>query len=148
MFFLAAFIVLFFDQFSKYLVLQRMDFQETFPVIENIFHITLITNPGAAFGMMEHRIAFFVAITLVVVAVIVAFLLYLPAENKMLKIGLALQLGGAMGNLVDRLRFGYVVDFFDFLIWPIFNIADIAIVVGLFFIGYDMIFKNPQKKPT
>lgn len=81
--------------------------------------------------MLAYQTPFFVAISLIVIGVIVIAYRQLPNRQPYLKLALALQLGGALGNLVDRVRFGYVVDFLDFHIWPVFNLADVAIVVGV-----------------
>ncbi|MDW7651286.1 MAG: signal peptidase II [Bacillota bacterium] len=130
-FYLIAAAVLLADQTTKLLIIRTMSPHESIPVILNVFHITYIRNFGAAFGILAHRTGFFVLITVAVVLFILFFLHQLPKEHKLLRIALALQLGGALGNLLDRLRFGYVVDFLDFRFWPVFNIADIAIVVGI-----------------
>ncbi len=127
------------DQWSKFFALDRMSFFESIPVIENIFHITLIQNYGAAFGIFPHMRVFFIVITLVIVLLILAFLRHVPRGLGFLRLGLALQLAGALGNMTDRVRLGYVIDFLDFRIWPVFNVADMAIVVGVFFLAFDLL---------
>ena len=104
------------DQVVKFLVAHEMFPGMSIPVIQDVFHITFVLNPGAAFGILAHQRSFFI-------------------------VGTALLLGGALGNLIDRVRFGHVIDFFDFRIWPVFNIADIAIVVGVAAIIYAILFK-------
>lgn len=125
--------VLFFvlDQWSKWLIMARMDQGESIPLIDGIFYLTYVRNPGAAFGMLPYKTAFFVTVTAAVLVGIVIFFRYVPRGRTLLKTGLALQVGGAAGNLLDRLRFGHVIDFFDFRVWPVFNIADIGIVIGV-----------------
>ncbi|MBU7008475.1 signal peptidase II [Phosphitispora fastidiosa] len=119
------------DQFSKWFVISRMTKSESIPVIEPVFYITYVMNPGAAFGMLPYKTVFFVSVTVVVLLGIIFFARRIPARKVLLKTGLALQVGGAVGNLIDRLRFGQVVDFFDFRVWPVFNIADMGIVFGV-----------------
>jgi signal peptidase II len=115
-------------------------------VIANVFHITYWRNPGAAFGILAYRTEFFIIIgTLVAVGIIIA-LLKLPPGKHLLKVALAMLLGGAIGNLIDRVRIGYVIDFFDFRIWPVFNIADSAIVIGVILLAWFLLVM-PETKP-
>ncbi|MEW6661633.1 MAG: signal peptidase II [Bacillota bacterium] len=138
--------VLFFDQLSKWIIQETMELGQSIPVITNIFHITYWRNPGAAFGIMAFRTNFFIIVGFLVVAAIIIVLLRLPPERKLLKVALALQLGGAVGNLIDRIRTGYVVDFFDFRVWPVFNIADSAIVIGVILLSWFLLV-TPETKP-
>ena len=104
---------------------------ESVPVIENIFHWTYILNPGAAFGMFEGSRWFFVVIAIGVLVGIWYMKDEINEGGWMMQYGAALFGGGAIGNLIDRARSGLVIDFFDFRIWPVFNVADIAICVGV-----------------
>ena len=108
-----------------------MNLHDSIAVIPGVFYITYVKNYGAAFGILAHRTGLFVIITVLVVLLIVYFLRQLPKDQKLLRIALVLQLGGALGNLVDRLLYGFVIDFLDFRFWPVFNVADIAIVAGI-----------------
>lgn len=119
-----------FDQISKYLIRQWMVLHESIPVIPGFFHITYILNKGAAFGIMENQRWIFLAIA------IALFILYFCIRKRlptswMVQWGSGLLLGGALGNALDRFLRSAVTDFFDFQIWPIFNIADIGIVCGV-----------------
>ena len=130
-FLLVALLVIIFDQLTKYYVVSNFYLGESVPVIENIFHWTYILNPGAAFGMFEGSRWFFVVIA---IGVLVGILYMKDEINEggwMMQYGAALFGGGAIGNLIDRARSGLVIDFFDFRIWPVFNVADIAICVGV-----------------
>lgn len=118
------------DQVSKYYIQSTMMLGESIPVWEDIFHITYILNPGAAFGMMANQTAFFIVLALAIVGAVIYFYPTIRRESRVMKLGIGLLLGGAIGNLIDRVQIGMVVDFFDFRIWPIFNIADIGIVCG------------------
>lgn len=122
--------VFFVDQMIKLLVESTMHVGQSVPVLGKIFSLTYVLNPGAAFGMMEYQRWFFVAIALGVFLVTFIFYKRLQKECKVLRCGIGLLLGGAAGNLADRIKTGLVVDYFDFHIWPVFNFADIAICVG------------------
>lgn len=134
------------DQAIKFLVVSLMELGESIPVFAGIFHITYIENPGAAFGLFANqRLVFIVAGILVIAA---ACLMYrrLMSEKAIIRWGVALLLGGAVGNLIDRLRIGGVIDFLDFRIWPVFNIADIGICVGVALLMYALIYDAEKEK--
>ncbi|MHA0855869.1 signal peptidase II [Paenibacillus sp. CMAA1364] len=150
---LVAFLV---DQGTKYLIASRMELTEQIPVIGNFFLITSHRNRGAAFGILEDQRWFFIAITIVVVIAIVWYLQkVMKTSNKILPLALSLVLGGALGNFIDRVIAGEVVDFLQFnfgsYTFPIFNIADSCIVVGVGLIIVDSfldIKRNPAKPNT
>lgn len=127
------------DQFSKYIVVENMALGESIPIIEELFHLTYILNPGAAFGMFAHNRLFFIAIAVVVIGIIIWARREILASPWEVKAGCGLFLGGAIGNLIDRARQGLVIDFFDFRIWPVFNIADIAICIGVGLIIWNLL---------
>lgn len=130
-FVIVALLVVIIDQLTKYYVVENFYLGESVPVIENIFHWTYILNPGAAFGMLEGSRWFFVVIAVGVLGGIWYMKDEINEGGWMMQYGAALFGGGAIGNLIDRARSGLVVDFFDFRIWPVFNVADIAICVGV-----------------
>lgn len=127
------------DQFSKYIVVENMALGESIPIIEEVFHLTYILNPGAAFGMFAHNRLFFIAIAVIVIGIIIWTRREILASPWEVKAGCGLFLGGAIGNLIDRARQGLVIDFFDFRIWPVFNIADIAICIGVGLIIWNLL---------
>ncbi|SMB94458.1 signal peptidase II Aspartic peptidase. MEROPS family A08 [Thermanaeromonas toyohensis ToBE] len=136
---LLALIVFLSDQISKLLVRQWLQPNQSVPVLNNIFHLTYINNPGAAFGIFAYQTPLFIILTLAVIGIIIIAYKQFPIHNRLnLKLALALQLGGALGNLLDRIRFGYVVDFLDFRVWPVFNLADVAIVLGVGLIIWEL----------
>lgn len=137
--------VLVLDQGTKLLVQNAMFEGQSVPVINGIFHLTFVKNAGAAFGIFRDKTLFFVVVTLLVITLIIAFYRKVPKEKWLLRIGLGLQVGGALGNLFDRIRLGRVVDFFDFQVWPVFNIADMAIVLGVSILVLELI-RTPEKK--
>lgn len=126
------------DQLVKHLVVSTMHLGQSLPVIKGIFHITYVLNPGAAFGMLEHQRWFFIVVALAAVLLGVAFYKKLQQESFLMRSGAGLLLGGAIGNLADRIQSGLVVDFLDFRIWPVFNIADIAICAGAGILIFDI----------
>ena len=127
------------DQLTKKLVTSSLALGEWWSPIPNLwrlFRITYTTNSGAAFGMFPKQGIFFVVIAIVVVAAIVLYYRQLPTGGWLIRVSLGLQLGGAIGNLIDRLRFGYVIDWLDIGFWPIFNVADACITTGVILIAY------------
>lgn len=110
------------------------------PVIGEYIRFTYVENRGAAFGVLQNQTAFFVLVGLVVISVIVASYRYIPEPSWLLNICLGLQMGGAVGNLIDRIQVGYVVDFIDLTFWPVFNIADSAICIGVAGLAYTVLF--------
>jgi len=138
------------DQLSKAVVQLLMYQGESIPVAPSVFHLTYIMNPGAAFGLLAHQTTLFVAVTVLLVAVVLLGYKRLPPGRTPLRYGLGLVVGGALGNLVDRLRYGRVVDFLDFRIWPVFNLADTAIVIGACLLIWGLLKdagKKAEKEP-
>lgn len=136
------------DQWSKYYVQTHMSLGMSIPLIPSVFHLTYILNPGAAFGILENQRTFFVIVGLLMISAVVYLYPRIPANMRLLRLGTGLMMGGAVGNVIDRIQTGHVVDFFDFRIWPIFNIADIAIVVGVSCIIYTLLFIAEKKDET
>ena len=125
------------DQVTKQWVAQTFDYRETLAVMP-YFNLTYVHNPGAAFSFLADQPGwqrwFFTAIATIACIVFVVWLSKTPKENKILSVGFALMLSGALGNLIDRVLFGYVIDFLDFYVgnahWPAFNVADSVILIG------------------
>ena len=119
------------DQFTKYLALTFLSGHDSLPIFPGIFHLTFVRNTGIAFGFFrEHESLLLVFISLSLIVLII-WGLRMPPGQLFQRWGLALILGGAIGNWIDRLRFGAVIDFFDFRVWPVFNVADSAITIGV-----------------
>lgn len=116
------------------------------PIINQVFHLTLVLNPGAAFGMLEHNREFFIVMAIVVLLAVVFMRKKILQESFAIQMGIALFAGGALGNLIDRIQTGLVVDFFDFRVWPVFNMADIAICVGVGVMIWSIIRDEMHKK--
>ncbi len=128
-----ALLVLTADQASKTWTIENIPLNTTREIVPNFewFVLTHITNAGAAFGLFPQLSLVFTFIALIVSVAIVMYYRSLPAGEWLVRLSLGLQLGGAVGNLVDRLRYGYVVDMFYARFWPVFNVADSAIVCGV-----------------
>ena len=122
--------ILLIDQLVKFYVETTMLPGETIPVAAPFFHITFVLNPGAAFGIFHGQQWLFLATAIVFSIAFVLFYERLRRSGSLIHYGSVALAGGAVSNLIDRIRLGHVVDFFDFRVWPVFNIADIAIVVG------------------
>jgi len=127
------------DRVTKIMVQRYLVEGESIPVIKNILHLTYYRNPGAAFNLLAYRTGFFIVVALVVLAVIVYYYGKIPGDKVYARTALALQFGGVSGNLVDRVFGGYVIDFLDFRIWPVFNIADSAIVIGVILLSWQIL---------
>ena len=132
-------LVLFLDRVTKMAVVSKMTEGESIPVFENIFHLTYVLNPGAAFGMLPHNRTFFLVIGIAAIVAIWWMRKDILAEGWQIRSGTALFLGGTLGNLWDRFQTGLVIDFLDFRFWPVFNVADIAICVGVGLILWGMV---------
>jgi len=134
-FLLGAATVLIVDQLTKQVVMAQLP--ASHPIrVTGWLSVTYLENRGAAFGVLQNQTLFFIAVGVVVVVGLIASYRYLPEVPPLLNLGLGLQLGGALGNLVDRVRQGYVVDFVDLAWWPVFNVADAAILVGVAILAY------------
>jgi signal peptidase II len=129
-FFLIAALIVALDQFTKHIIRSNLVPGETW-ADWGMFRIVRVTNTGAAFGILQGQGVFLTITTLFGLAAIILYYLYPPMEHGLLRLALGLQLGGAVGNLTDRVRLGGVTDFIDFRYWPAFNVADSAIVVGV-----------------
>lgn len=141
--------VLVLDQATKAWVLANLPLGASIPVIPGFFDITHVHNPGGAFGFLagmsaEIRSLLFVAVSLLAAGLILYFYWQTSIRQRFLAVGISLLFGGAVGNLVDRLRFGIVVDFLDLyagsLHWPAFNVADSAITIGVVIFAYHVLF--------
>jgi signal peptidase II len=138
------------DQLTKALVVHYFSLYDMVEVIPGFFNIVHWRNPGAAFGLFKEggmvRTLLLAGVSFL--ALVIIGLLLRHAKDTITRVALSLIAGGAVGNLIDRLRFGEVIDFFDFYVgryhWPAFNVADSAITVGVFLSLYLFYFKRPE----
>ena len=138
------------DQISKTVVRNTMSLYESIPVIPEFFHLTYVTNDGMAFGInFPLGIYVFSAISIIFTGFLFWYLWSIKDDEIMVRTGVALILAGAIGNLIDRIFLGEVVDFLDFMIgdfhWYVFNLADSCVTVGLGFVLYDSLILNRKK---
>lgn len=119
------------DRIIKKAVVSTMVLYETIPVIQDVFHITYIRNTGAAFSMMDGKTNFLILLPLVLVICAIIYM-FIKRKNghPLMMTSVALVAGGGIGNIIDRITQGYVVDYLDFRVFPIFNLADICVCVG------------------
>lgn len=146
-------VVLILDQWTKWLIDRHLDLHQSLRVIENFFHITYVRNKGASFGMLADsavRVPLFVTVAVIALAGILWYLHRQADDRPYHHLGLAMIFAGAAGNLIDRLRFGEVIDFIDVHWyqhhWPAFNVADSSITVGTCILLLEMwLFERRQK---
>lgn len=156
MFILGAAVIVVLDQITKSAVIARFSLHETLEIIPGLFNLVYVMNPGAAFGFLADasptfRYVFFIGVTIAAAGLIVYYLVKSNPRNRLLAGSLTLIFGGAVGNLIDRIRFGAVVDFLDVYLgashWPAFNVADSSITVGAVLMIWEML-RNRKSKQT
>ncbi len=146
-------VVLSIDQATKIFIDRVMDLYQSITVVNNFFNITYMRNKGAAFSFLasfSYRLPFFILISLIAVTVILVVFVRLRPDQKFTAFSLSLIFSGALGNLIDRVRLGEVIDFLD-AHWyqphgPAFNVADSAICVGVFCLAVDMLIEEKRQK--
>lgn len=143
--YILAVFVLGLDQWSKYLVRASMQMGESIPIIDSIFHLTYIENEGVAFGLFSGHTNIFVLVSILVLIGLLIFVCKESSQSLLLHYGAALVVSGALGNIIDRAMKASVTDMFDFRIWPIFNIADIAVCVGFVLLVLYLFFSSEDK---
>jgi signal peptidase II len=141
-----AALALLLDQFTKYLVIQLLPFHWSFPM-EGFFRFTHVHNTGSAFGILQGLNTPLIFVSFVGVIILVVIYRSQPHPSNWLRLSLGLQLGGAFGNLIDRLRLGYVTDFIDVGPWPVFNLADASIVTGLVLLAWIFLRPGQERAP-
>lgn len=157
--FLVTTLVLVLDQYTKYLTISHFRLGETLPIIPGFFDLTYVRNTGAAFGVLAEahpafRVPFFLMVPLVALVAIWMIFRRLPNNNVVLAVALSLVIGGAIGNLIDRVCYGYVIDFLLFhwkyeYQFPAFNVADSAICVGVGILMLDLLLgRGAEEGPS
>lgn len=136
------------DQITKWLAVQYLTKVETVPIIKDILHLTYLENEGAAFGMLKNNRWVFLVISTVAIIGLIIYLVKYPPKNKWLIFGLSFIVGGGIGNMIDRLLLGYVVDFIDFRVinFAIFNGADSFVCIGAVLVLIYVFFFSEEKK--
>ncbi|MEF3254051.1 MAG: signal peptidase II [Deferribacterales bacterium] len=141
------------DQYTKYVIYNKLELYESIPVIDGFFNITYVLNPGAAFGFLANlnekiRVLFFVVVTIIAISLVI-YLLKKEWNHKIRRLAYIFILSGAIGNLIDRIWLGKVIDFLDFYIksyhWPAFNVADTSISIGVGLLLLDIVILSNRK---
>jgi signal peptidase II len=150
-YYVVALIVILLDQFTKWVVVKTMDLGESIPIVGNFLFITSHRNRGAAWGILQNQMWFFYVITIIVIIALIIYIQKLNRHQLLFGIALGLMLGGAIGNFIDRVFRKEVVDFIDSWIfsyhYPIFNVADSSLVVGVILVMvYMLFFERKQEK--
>ena len=146
--------ILLLDQWTKFLVVQKLPLYQRVVVIQGFFNLTHVRNTGGAFGIFGGEkgglsSVLFVVVSLIAVVAIIFFFAKVKESEKVVTLSLSLILSGAIGNLIDRLRYGEVVDFLDFYLstyhWPAFNVADSAICIGIGLMALEVLIRDRKK---
>ena len=134
MLYLLISIIVFMDQIIKYYIINNFNYGQSLAIIKGVFHLTYVKNTGAAFGIFKNANNFFIIVSIIIILFLLFYRYYYFKSNIYINMSIGLIIGGAVGNLIDRILLNHVVDYLDFRIWPVFNLADSAIVVGAGFL--------------
>ncbi len=147
-FFIGIFIIAILDQAAKFFAAGFLPSVKTIPIIEDVFHLTYVENSGAGFGVFSGYTWILTALTLVVIVAAVSYVVVKKPKNRIFLTGITFMIGGAVGNVIDRIRLGYVIDFFDFTLidFPVFNVADCFITIGAVIFAVYVIFYSDKKE--
>lgn len=144
-----AAVILIADQLTKWAVQHWMQLHQSIPMPGGFWALTYVHNTGGAFSIFKGQNTLFITFGLVVTACLLYSLRHADSLGRINATAFGLILGGAVGNLIDRIRFGWVVDFIDFRVWPVFNIADSGITVGIGLLLWTLMFeKEPDAEPA
>lgn len=147
---LLSIVLILVDQLTKYMIVKSMEIGDSISIIGDILKITSHRNYGAAWGMLQNQMMFFYIITVIVLIALCYFYYKEAADNLLMQSGLMLIFAGAIGNFIDRLFRGNVVDFIDTKIinydFPIFNVADSCLTIGVFILLYELLFNQKEEK--
>jgi len=144
-FLISAAFILSLDQITKYIVNKNLPVNSSIEIIPKVFFITNVKNSGASFGLFQNRTNILVVVSVIAIILIIILKIRLNLNSIIYNISLGFVLGGALGNLIDRFFIGEVTDFFNFVYWPVFNVADSFIVIG-FGVIILIVFKKYLKK--
>ena len=139
-----AALVVVLDQISKRLIDRSLELYQSWPSEAWPVHLTHAANTGAAFSILQDQTTFLIVTSFIGLAAILLFFFYPPFEHPLLRVALGLQLGGAIGNLIDRVTFGSVTDFIQFPHYPAFNVADSSIVIGVAILVWFLVFRDDR----
>ena len=140
-----AVLIFLIDQFTKFVVRDQLQFRESFPQ-EGFFRFTHVHNTGSAFGIFQDQNTALIFVSIIGIAILVLIYRSQVMPTGLLRLSIGLQIGGATGNLLDRLLIQHVTDFVDIGTWPVFNVADASIITGLVILGYIFLVAKPVDK--
>lgn len=147
-----SFLIVLLDQWSKFLVLQRLHLGESWSVIPGYFSFTYLRNTGAVWGILQHQNEWLVLLSFAVLILMAVFYRWLVDDRRVHRLAIGCMIGGIVGNLIDRIKLGWVTDFLDFYWasnhWPCFNLADAAICVGVGIYAVSTLWMSAQRLPT
>ena len=143
--YVVVFFICLFDQLTKYFALKKLLYK-SIPVIKGIFHLNLTFNTGAAFGIFKGHNVFFIVFSLIIISFLALNFGAFKNRNLLSRCSVGFIIGGALGNLFDRIRYGFVIDFIDLRVWPVFNLADTAITIGIFLLILSTFLKRKAMK--
>ena len=146
--FLTAAFVFLLDRITKIAAANGISHGQSIKILPNILHFTLVFNNGTAFGLLKGQNSVLAIFSVLAIVFIVVYVITHKALTSPLSFALGLILGGALGNLFDRVKFNCVIDFIDFRIWPVFNVADSAITVGMIFLGWCILRQKHASDPN
>ena len=148
-----VFFIVFLDRITKIFFSNILAEGESLPVIRNVLHMTLVHNTGIAFGLFKNHGIVFIIVPMIAIVLLIYNIYYYKSNNEKLSrlyiIAFSMILAGAIGNLIDRIYYGYVIDFVDLQVWPVFNVADSAITLGAVIIALKCIPRaEAHNEPT
>ncbi len=148
LFFVGLISIIGLDQLTKYFAVVHLTNVRTHPLIEDVFHLTYVENPGAGFGIFADYTGLLSVLSALVALALIGYVLVKKPQNAWLLTALTFLCGGAIGNLIDRVRLGYVVDFLDFTLidFPVFNVADCFVTVGAVLLAIYIVFFSEDKE--
>lgn len=146
-----AFIVVFIimlDQYVKHFAIAVLKGTEGIAVISNVFHLYYVENKGAAFGILQNQRIFFIAVTFIILVAMLLYIYFTQKKSRLLYLSFAFICGGAIGNLIDRIRLSYVIDMFDLRLinFAVFNVADSFVVIGAILLSIYLLFFDKANK--
>ncbi len=147
-FFVGIFIIAILDQAAKFFAAGLLSNVKTIPLLEDVFHLTYVENTGAGFGVFSGYTWMLTTLTVIIILAVIIYMLVKKPKNPWLVTALTFMMGGAVGNVIDRIRIGYVIDFFEFAFidFPVFNIADCFITVGAVIFAIYVIFLSDKEE--
>ena len=134
-------LILLADQITKYYISNHFIPLNSVSLFGDFIYLTFVKNAGAAFGVLQNYQHLFIIVTSAILLIVLIYFFYSPRKDVFLKVSLVMIMAGGVGNLIDRIRQGYVIDFIDLKFWPVFNVSDMSVVIGSILLMYYILFK-------